>query len=200
MSSSKKHFSLVTVLGISLGLACSAGVVNAGSIADSYATGDTLTAAKMTAVKTAVNDNDTRITAIGAGTQTCLAGMTKVGPVCVDNTRTANGSVSWSAAVNACRAANKRLLTPGEYVAALNSGLFADMVSATPNQYEWVDSVASQNAVATVGYEGTSRGRLTVGYMGPDDGSNLALDEIFFGTNADYDNATYTFIGYRCAR
>src|SRR3970040_939420 len=114
MSSSKKHFSLGTVLGVSLGLACSAGVVYAGSIADTYTTGDTLTATKMTAVKTAVNDNDTRITAIGAGTQTCVAGMTKVGPTCVDNVRT-GGSTSWSVAVNTCKTANKRLLRPSEF-------------------------------------------------------------------------------------
>jgi hypothetical protein len=126
--------------------------------------------------------------------------MTRSGTTCVDNTRTANGSVSWIAAVNACRVLGKRLLTPGEYIAALGSGLFADMVSATPNQYEWVDSVSSEDASTPAG---TSRGRLTAGYMGPDDGNTvgiLAPGEIFFATNADYDDATLTFIGYRCAR
>lgn len=94
MSSNKKRLSLGWVLGISLGFACSAGVVNAGSIADSYATGDTLTAVKMTAVKTAVNDNDTRITNLqgNAGAGTCVGNnasdiMVRVGPTCVDKYR-----------------------------------------------------------------------------------------------------------------
>lgn len=64
MSNNKKLISTGWVLGISLGLACSTGVVFAGSIADTYTTGDTLTAAKMTNIKTAVNDNDTRMPGI----------------------------------------------------------------------------------------------------------------------------------------
>ena len=55
MSNNKKLISTGWILGISLGLACSTGVVYAGSIADTYTTGDTLTAAKMTNIKTAVN-------------------------------------------------------------------------------------------------------------------------------------------------
>jgi hypothetical protein len=62
MSSSNKRISLGWALGISLGLACSAGVVHAGSIGDSYATGGTLTATNMDNIKSAVNDNDTRTT------------------------------------------------------------------------------------------------------------------------------------------
>ena len=60
MSNNKKLISTGWILGISLGLACSTGVVYAGSIADTYTTGDTLTAAKMTNIKTAVNDNNAR--------------------------------------------------------------------------------------------------------------------------------------------
>jgi hypothetical protein len=60
MSNNKKLISTGWILGISLGLACSTGVVYAGSIADTYTTGDTLTAAKMTNIKTAVNDNNVR--------------------------------------------------------------------------------------------------------------------------------------------
>jgi hypothetical protein len=199
MSSNTKLISRGWILGVSLGLVCSTGAVFASDITDTYTTGDTLTAVKMTAIKTAVNDNDTRLDQIAAGTQTCGAGMTKVGPVCVDNTRTANGSVSWAAAVNACRALNKRLLTPSEYVAAINTGSFADMVPAVSpnNQYEWVDAVSSRDVSS---YAGTSRGRLTAGYMGPDNGDEFTAGDIFFATNADYDDATLTFIGYRCAR
>ncbi len=62
MSSNQKRISLGWAVAISLGIACSTGVVHASSIGDSYATGDTLTATKMTAIKNAVNDNDTRIT------------------------------------------------------------------------------------------------------------------------------------------
>jgi hypothetical protein len=63
MSSNQKHSSLGWTLAISLGIACSAGVVHAGSIGDpDYTAGETLTAAKMQNIKNAVNDNDTRIT------------------------------------------------------------------------------------------------------------------------------------------
>lgn len=197
MSSNKKRFSLGWVVGISLGLACSAGVVNASSIADSYATGDTLTAAKMTAVKTAVNDNDTRITAIQAGTAACLTGMTKVGPICVDTVRQAAGT-TWSVAVNTCRTANKRLLTPGEYMAAKNqSGAALGM--NTSGEFEWVDSVASDAATDTT-LAGGYAGRMTVGYMGPGTVAVVPVDgDIFFATNAAYD-AGFAYIYFRCAR
>ena len=69
MSSSNKRSSFGWAFGISLGIACSAGVVQAGSIGDTYTAGDTLTAAKMTNVKSAVNDNDTRINALIGNTQ-----------------------------------------------------------------------------------------------------------------------------------
>jgi hypothetical protein len=68
MSSNHKRSSLGWALGISLGIACSTGVVHAGSIGDSYATGDTLTAGKMDNIKNAVNDNDTRISGVIANT------------------------------------------------------------------------------------------------------------------------------------
>jgi len=64
MSSNKKHSSLGLTLAISLGIACSAGVVHAGNIGDIYTAGDTLTAGKMTTIKDAVNDNDTRISGV----------------------------------------------------------------------------------------------------------------------------------------
>jgi hypothetical protein len=61
MSSNQKHSSLGWTLAISLGIACSAGVVHASSIGDNYLPGDTLTAAKMDNIKAAVNGNATDI-------------------------------------------------------------------------------------------------------------------------------------------
>ncbi len=69
MSSSNKRISLGWALGISLGIACSTGVVHAGNIGDTYTTGGTLTATNMDNIKGAVNDNDTRINALIGNTQ-----------------------------------------------------------------------------------------------------------------------------------
>jgi len=198
MSSIKKRFSLGLAVGLSLGLA--GGAAYAGSIADTYTTGDTLTAAKMTNIKTAVGDNDTRITAIGAGTQTCLAGMTKVGPTCVDTVRQAANS-TWSAAVDTCRAANKRLLTPGEYMAAKNQA-GAALGMNTNNEFEWVDSVSTSGSADSNPVDGLA-GRMIVGYMGPSTAATIGSGvdgDIFFGTaSAPYD-AGFIFIYFRCAR
>jgi len=193
----KKRFFSGWVAGIAVGIAS---VTFAGSTNFPFGNGDTLTSAQMQAVQGAVNDNNGRITALETGAPPCPANMTRVGATCVDNTRSANGLVSWVGAVNACRAAGKRLPTPGEYMAAHGSGLFADMVATDPNQYEWVDAVSSEDVSA---FAGSSRGRLTAGYMGPDNGNTAGINapgEIFFATNAEYDNATLSFIGYRCAR
>jgi hypothetical protein len=246
MSSNHKRSSLGWALGISLGIACSTGVVHAGSIGDTYTTGDTLTAGKMDNIKAAVNDNDARIggvianTQAGAlktavdgnttnittltgrvttnegdittlqtdvtnlqnGTPTCGAGTTAVGPICVDNTRAA-ASTTWIAAVNACRTAGKRLMTPSEYMAAKSLGTIPDM--ATNGEYEWVNSVAS-NASADATIAGGFAGRLTASYMGPATAAAIGgtsptpVDgDIFFGNNAAYD-AGFAFIYYRCAR
>jgi hypothetical protein len=69
MSSNQKHSSLGWTLAISLGIACSAGVVHAGNVSGTFTTGDTLTATKMTEIQGAVNDNDTRITGVINNTQ-----------------------------------------------------------------------------------------------------------------------------------
>lgn len=239
MSSNQKHSSLGWTLAISLGIAFSAGVVQAGSIGDpDYTAGETLTAAKMQNIKNAVNDNDTRIGAVIANTQagalktavdgntaditaldgrvttneadiaalqngtpTCGASMTAVGPTCVDNNRV-GPSVTWIAALEACRAAGKRLLTPGEYMAAKALAV-PDM--ATNGEFEWVDAVgsnASADAVTASGFAG----RLTASYMGPATAAFIGgtsptpVDgDIFFANNAQYDLA-YTYVWYRCAR
>jgi len=207
MSSNSKKFVAGLAAAFVLGVVSAATPVLAAEITETFATNDTLTAAKMNAIKNAANDTNTRlgtaegtITTLGTrvtALENCPANMTRVASVCVDNTRVSNGNVAWQDAVGVCRTAGKRLLTPGEYVAALNSGSFADMVSATPNQFEWVDAVSSTTSTGAT--DGTSFGRLTAGYMGPDNGTILLAGEIFFATNAAYD-AVFSFIGYRCAR
>jgi hypothetical protein len=186
------------ILGISFGVATS-GIAFAGSIADTYTTGDTLTATKMTAVKTAVNDNDTRVNAILAGTQTCAAGMTRVGPTCVDTVRQAAGT-PWSTAVDFCRTANKRLLTPAEYVAARiqNAAGFGMDSPATDGTFEFVDSV-SNDASSDGDILGGISGRLTVAFIGPSAGGAVPAGELFFSTQQPYD-AGSGIIHFRCAR
>ena len=48
---------------LSLAILSSFGAVQAGSVTSTFATGDTLTATKMTEIRTAVNDNDTKVSA-----------------------------------------------------------------------------------------------------------------------------------------
>jgi len=153
--------------------------------------------ADITALDGRVTTNEADIAALQNGTPTCGAGTTAVGPTCVDNTR-AGPSITWIAAVDACRAAGKRLLTPSEYIAAKNlGGTITDMT--TNGQYEWVDAVTSSASANTTLADGHA-GRLMVGYMGPSSGNaGVADGEIFFGNNAAYD-AAFAFIYYRCAR
>jgi hypothetical protein len=68
---------------IALALTLTSQPVSAGSITDTYATGDTLTATKMDNIKDAVNDNNTKIsgntTAIGANTTAIGVNATAIG-------------------------------------------------------------------------------------------------------------------------
>ena len=206
----------------SLGLAFSATAAQAGSISDTFATGTTLTATHMNNIKSAVNDNDTRITTLDstvadhttsittlnttvAGHTTsittlntdvsnlkkniasgdCGTGMTRVGPTCVDNTRK-GPNVAWSAAVVDCRALGKRLLTPGEWVAAKLQGALTD---TNNEELEWVDA-ANQNNTDGEAY------KMYVGYIGTTDALS---GEIAFFNNVPY-TQPYNTIYYRCAR
>lgn len=284
MTSNKKRSSLGLALGISLGLASAGTIVNAGSIGDTYTDGDTLTATKMTNIKTAVGDNDTRISGVIANTQagalkalvdghttnitnlgtsittlgstdtaiqadvTNLKGnnlgvgaacvgnnasdlMVRVGPICVDKHKVAiyngtsasattvtiaglscaeNGTtnctmvaqsrstgtpadgdaITWAQAQRACINAGKRLLTPGEWMAAYTSGLTADI--ATTDDQDYVD-------VGALTYGASSAGKLEVGYMGVTTaagGVNLNSN----GFKYDAYAALSGIVQFRCAR
>jgi hypothetical protein len=188
MNSFKKHF---LVAGAAIAIIGGASVVFAGSISDTYNTNDTLTAAKMTTIKNAVNDNDTRITALG----NCAAGMTKVGATCVDQAQVGN-SMSWGQALDACRLAGKRLLTPGELYAAFKAGA----ISITDGNSEWVDAVVAEGSDNT-GFGGS--GSFGVGRMGPDIGStggtsgSGVLGFVATDTAVDVPGSS---VGFRCAK
>ena len=197
MSSINKFSFIRWILGIAL--VATSGIALAGSIADpDYAPGDTLTAEKMQNIKNAVNDNDTRITALQNGTPTCGATMTAVGPIgptCVDNARQVT-QTSWIAAVETCRAAGKRLLTPGEFIAAFNQNAAGFGITVN-GQFEWVDSVA-QNASVN-GIVGNGQGKMLASFMGPS-GLVTPVGGILFGNDRTYDQAALSNIHTRCAR
>lgn len=66
----KRKIELTTIIALAL----SNQLAFAGPVTDTYATGDTLTAAKMDNIKAAVNDNDSRITNIVTNTDTRFSG------------------------------------------------------------------------------------------------------------------------------
>ena len=182
------------ILGIAL--VAISGIVLAGPVTDPavpYVDGDSLNASKMNSIRNAVNDNDTRITALQNGTPTCGATMTAVGPTCVDNARQVT-QTSWIAAVETCRAAGKRLLTPGEFIAAFNQNAAGFGITVN-GQFEWVDSVAHSGLVS--GAAGNGQGKMHGGYMGP---SGILGGDFLFGNDRTYDQAALANIFYRCAR
>src|SRR3990172_2338113 len=150
MSSNSKKFAagLVTVFVLSAtGLATP---VLAAEITETFATNDTLTAAKMNAIKDAANNTNTRlgtaegtvttlgtrVTALETGAPPCPTNMTRVGAACIDQAQVAN-SVTWAGAIAACATAGKRLLTPSEFYRAHA----ATVISLADGNSEWVDSV-----------------------------------------------------------
>jgi hypothetical protein len=184
------------ILGIAL--VAISGIVLAGPVTDPavpYVDGDSLNASKMNSIRNAVNDNDTRITALQNGTPTCGATMTAVGPTCVDNARQVT-QTSWIAAVETCRAAGKRLLTPGEFIAAFNQNAAGFGITVN-GQFEWVDSVA-QNASVN-GIVGNGQGKMLASFMGPS-GLVTPVGGILFGNDRTYDQAALSNIHTRCAR
>ena len=195
MSSINKLSSIGCALGLTLGVTFSGAALATGPIIDTFTGGNPLTAAQMNNIKNAVNDLQGNVpsTSCRVNAGTVDAGATRVGPLCVENATRA--TAFWSAAVATCNTAGKRLLTPGEYMAAKAQA--AGAFGMTNGVFEWVDSVSSDSS-ADITLAGGSAGRLTVGYMGPDDGTNITAGDVFYGNNAIYD-ATHSFV-YRCAR
>lgn len=190
MNSFKRHF---LVAGAAIAIIGGASVVFAGSISDTYNTNDTLTAAKMTTIKNAVNDNDTRITALG----NCPAGMTKVGATCIDNAPGATNT-SWAQALATCRLAGKRLLSPGEFYAMFAAAPPGVTLPIDGNS-EWVDAVVAAGNDNT-GFGGD--GSFGVGRMGPAIGSTGGTTASgvlgFVATDLATDSSATT--AYRCAK
>jgi len=208
MRSNKKHFSPSWILGGSLGLARRGAVYAAGPIADTFTSGGQLTATQMNNIKNAVNDLQGNVPSTSCRTNAGAvdAAATRVGPLCVENVLRA--AATWSAAVSACNTAGKRLLTPGEYIAAKTQA-GAALGMNTDNTFEWVDSATSSHTASNT-IPGAGAGRLMVGYMGPataavigggattPEGTPINDGDIFFGTNAEYD---FDYgIGFRCVR
>ena len=98
MSGNNKRSSFVWAVGISLGMACSAGVVHAGSISDTYTKGGTLTVTTMDNIKAAVNGNagdiGTLTTTVNGntGSITSLTGTVNTLTTSVTNLQTGAGT------------------------------------------------------------------------------------------------------------
>ncbi|MBI3899659.1 MAG: hypothetical protein HY308_15380 [Gammaproteobacteria bacterium] len=96
MKATNKRFSLGWTSGIVLGIASSAVIVFAANVSDdyNYSAGSTISSSdvntKLNHLKTAINDNNTRITALEGGIGAACTGnnasdeMVRVGSICVD--------------------------------------------------------------------------------------------------------------------
>src|SRR4030066_1521733 len=160
MSCNKKRFSIVSVLGFSLGLACSGAVYATGPITHTFGPGSTLTSPQMIDLKNRVNDLQGKVPSPSCRTNAGAVdnNAVRVGPLCFDknlaradftgcsadgttdcgtaialNTGvgTATTSMSWAQAARACANAGKRLPTPGEYMAAFISGSLRETATDT---------------------------------------------------------------------
>jgi hypothetical protein len=171
MSSNKKHSSLGWTLAISLGIACSAGVVHAGSIGDpDYVADETLTAAKMQNIKNAVNDNDAKLngttnstlkTAIDDNTVdiTALTGRvtTNEGDIAdlqTDVTALQNGTPTCGAgttAVGPICVDNTRAAAGATWIAAVTACRTAGKRLMTPSEYMAAQSLGTVPDMATNG-------------------------------------------------
>lgn len=185
MSGINKLSSLGYALGLALGVTFSGVAVATGPITDTFTTGGTLTATQMNNIKNAVNDLQGNVPSTSCRTNAGAVdtGATRVGPLCVDNVRQA-ANQSWATAVAFCRAAGKRLMTPGEWAAAQLQGALTD---AANDQLEWVDAVA---------YNTGAGNKMFAGYMGT---TATLTGEIAFFDNQLY-TGTFANIYFRCAR
>jgi hypothetical protein len=225
MSSIKKHFSVRTLIGLALGLAFSAPATFAGQITDVYATGQTLTTTTMDNIKSAVNDNNSRVTALETGAPPCPSAMSRVGSICIDTnlarvdltgcsndgaTGCTNAAVSqstgtaalatWAQAAHACANAGKRLPTPGEWVSAkLTAPTGIDIADG---QAEWIDYLAPViTALPTDTAANTSSSKQALaGYIGSSLGTGAGADVVQMFANVGYSANNPGFINFRCAR
>jgi hypothetical protein len=218
---------ILVTLGLAIG-----GSAQAGQVTDSFTAGNPLTAAQMTGIKNAVNDNNTRLGTAetnitnlqgGVPSTTCAGNpavtgdtMVRVGPLCVDQFRarvtskagcdtggitgcgsiraestsggTADSTLTWAQAVRACANAGKRLLTPGEWMAAVVRAAFSDN---TIDTYEWADATYTSSSADI---DITSL--MQVGYIG-NNTANPAGISLTINANID---STGLGVFFRCAR
>jgi hypothetical protein len=158
MTSNKKRSSLGLALGIALGFASAGTVVNAGSIGDTYADGDTLTAAKMNNIKTAVNGNATDIgtlnttvtgntTAIGtlnatvSGHTTSIGtNTTSIGTLTTDvaNLKTGAGTCAGNPAVTGDTMVRVGSVCIDKYEASVSGGVARSVAGVQPDVgHDW---------------------------------------------------------------
>jgi hypothetical protein len=224
MSSSNKHSLLRWILGMALGVAAS-GIVLAGSISDTYTTGDTLTATKMTAIKTAVNDNDTRINNLQTSSGACTknagddtGGVVRVGSICVDKFRaratlgacTGDGRTN-CAGVVALSTATGAALDTVSYAQAARACANAGKRLLTPGEWVMVWTMAATAGiseittdgaaewVASAGDGGGGAAELQGAYVGPDMGGLSGSGVLGYRLNGTY-RTGFNFIRFRCAR
>lgn len=124
---------------------------------------------------------------LSGATPTCSTDGKTCSAVAVSTaTGTINYQVSFAQAARACANAGKRLLTPGEWVAANAAGALSDV---TDGKAEYVSVMAS----------GSGTNPLTVGYIGTNiAGGGAGVPQGF--VNIAYNDNTSVFISFRCAR
>jgi len=111
MNSNHIRHTHILALVVSLGLASGSAAVYAGSITDTYTTGDTLTATTMGNIKSAVNDNDGRVTTNAGGISTNTTNIGNNTTAIGSNTTHRTGSGTDHSAVSANAAAISNLQT-----------------------------------------------------------------------------------------
>lgn len=134
---------------------------------------------------TALADLSTVTTCNADGTDN--AGACNIVAQSVNTTPIDGSKITWAQAQRACTNAGKRLLTPGEWMAAYSSGLTADMT--TVGNQDYVDSVVTGGATT----------KMRGGYIGP----TVGASGIEFSTSGlPYDTAPAStgIFFFRCAR